>query len=222
MYGNADGKEQQRGATQSVGGIGGSAAGTGTFSEHAATASNGTADEVVALYGEGNRVVGAALRSAVRAQNLRHACVVVMVFNGAGEIYVHRRTHTKDVYPGCYDVMAGGVLRAGEEPYEAALREADEELGVTGVDLRPLLETEYSDDRSRYHAFGFVATYDGPIRWQPEEVMWGGWVSPEELLDMVADASLSFAPDTLALMRTWINDGSLWPFELGDQPEDAP
>lgn len=145
-----------------------------------------------------------------------------MVFNSAGELYVHRRTHTKDVYPGCYDVMAGGVLRAGEEPYEAALREAAEELGVTGVELRPLLETDYSDDRSRYRAFGFVTTYDGPIRWQPEEVMWGGWVSPEELLDMVADSNLSFAPDTLALMQTWINDGSLWPFWLGNQPEDAP
>ncbi len=168
------------------------------------------AEEMVAVLDGGNAVIGAATRSVVRAQNLRHACVTVLVFDSAGRVYVHRRTETKDVYPGCYDMMAGGVLQAGEDPSVAAAREAVEELGVTGVDLVPLAEADYADERSQYHAYGYTTTYDGPIRWQPEEVAWGTWVSPDELLAMVEDPAYSFAPDTLAFLRSWMREGLLW------------
>lgn len=169
-----------------------------------------SAEEIVALLDESNAVVGSAPRSVVRAENLRHGCVTVLVFNSAGQIYVHRRTDSKDIYPGCYDMMAGGVLQAGEEPAAAAAREAEEELGVTGVEMIPLAEADYADDHSRYHAFGYTATYDGPIRWQPEEVAWGTWVSQDELLTMVDDPERAFAPDTLSFLKTWIRDGLLW------------
>jgi isopentenyldiphosphate isomerase len=172
--------------------------------------SDAAADEIVALFDESNAVIGSAPRSVVRAQNLRHGCVAVIVLNSAGQIYVHRRTETKDVYPGCYDMMAGGVLQAGENPRAAAAREAEEELGVTGVEVVPLAEADYADDRSRYHAYGYTVTYDGPIRWQAEEVMWGEWMSPDELLAMVDDPDVSFAPDTLSFLRSWIRNGLLW------------
>jgi len=51
---------------------------------------------------------------------------------------MHRRTDTKDVYPGRYDVWAGGCVAAGEDPVDAAHRELAEELGVTGVQLVPV------------------------------------------------------------------------------------
>lgn len=167
--------------------------------------------EIVAVYDEHGRLSGAAPRSTVRAQNLRHACVVVVVRNSRDELYVHRRTETKDVYPGCYDVMAGGVLQAGEEPTAGALREVEEELGISGVALRPIGEADYSDSSSRYHAFGYLADYDGPIRWQPEEVSWGAWVSLDDLHAMREDPNRSFAPDTLALLDAWMPEIRLRP-----------
>ncbi len=48
------------------------------------------------------------------------------------ELYVHRRTETKDVYPGYLDVCAGGVNAAGESYDTCAARELEEELGVSG------------------------------------------------------------------------------------------
>jgi 8-oxo-dGTP pyrophosphatase MutT (NUDIX family) len=59
----------------------------------------------------------------MRADNLIHGATGVVVRNSSGQIYVHRRTDTKDVYPGRYDFAAGGVLAVGEDPDEAALRE---------------------------------------------------------------------------------------------------
>src|SRR5438309_2212549 len=102
-------------------------------------------DEMVAILDEENRVIGSAPRSVMRRDNLRHSATGVLVRNPAGEIYVHRRTSTKDVYPGRYDFTAGGVVEAGEDPFHAVARELEEELGVAGVELTRLPEGDYAD-----------------------------------------------------------------------------
>ncbi|MDQ6526765.1 NUDIX domain-containing protein [Nocardioides sp. LHD-245] len=159
----------------------------------------GSLEEQVALYGDDGRPTGAVVpRSQMRARNLRHAATLIVVRNSRGEVYVHRRTDTKDVFPGRYDFAAGGVLQAGEEPYDAAVREAAEELGVSGVELEPLGEADYADEHTTYHAFAYTCVYDGPITWQPEEVAWGAWVGVERLREMVT--RLPFVPDTLAVL----------------------
>ena len=166
--------------------------------------STSPANESVPLYGDGGLPTGEVVeRHEVRARNLRHAATAVVVQNPRGEVYVHRRTDTKDVFPGMYDFAAGGVLQAGEEPYAAAVREAEEELGVTGVELTPIGEADYADDHTSYHAFCFTCVYDGPITWQPEEVVWGEWVSLERLQEMLR--TLPFVPDTSGLLGDWIS-----------------
>lgn len=160
-------------------------------------------DEPVPLYGDDGLPTGEVVeRHEVRTRNLRHAATAVVVRNSRGEVYVHRRTDTKDVFPGMYDFAAGGVLQAGEEPYDAAVREAEEELGVSGVELTPIGEADYSDDHTSYHAFCFSCVYDGPITWQPEEVAWGEWVSLERLQEMLR--TLPFVPDTAGVLGDWL------------------
>ncbi|MFF2453018.1 NUDIX hydrolase [Isoptericola sp. NPDC058082] len=160
--------------------------------------------EVVALYDESGRPCGTAPRARVRAENLRHAATAVVVRNRAGDVYVHRRTDTKDLYPGRYDFCAGGVLRAGEDPTDSARRELAEELGVTGVELVPLGVADYADDRTRMREFLYECTYDGPVTWQQEEVAWGAWVPPARLLRMIDD--VPFMPDSMANLAGWLDD----------------
>lgn len=161
-------------------------------------------DELVALYDDDGNACGTAPRSVVRARNLRHAATAVVVRSSRGDVYVHRRTDTKDLYPGRYDFCAGGVLRAGEDPLESARRELAEELGVTGVPLVPLGWADYADDRTRMREFLYECTYDGPVTWQPEEVSWGAWVAPERFLSMLAE--LPFMPDSVANLAGWLDD----------------
>jgi isopentenyldiphosphate isomerase len=164
-------------------------------------------DEVVALYGDAGEVVGSAPRSLVRARNLRHAASSVVVRDPRGRVYLHRRTTTKDVYPGLLDLAAGGVVLAGEDPALGAVREVEEELGVTGVALEGHGVADYADAHTRYRAFRFVVTWDGPIRWQPEEVSWGAWVSLAELVRRLDEEPESLVPDSAAvwgeLVRSW-------------------
>lgn len=157
-------------------------------------------DELVALYDDAGRAVGSAPRSRMRAENLHHAATAVVVTDSRGRVYLHRRTDTKDVYPGRYDFAAGGVLAAGEEPYAAAQRELAEELGITGVTLEPVGEGDYRDDHTSYHAFCYTVTWDGLIVWQPEEVAWGDWIEVGELVARVEREPDTFMPDTVALL----------------------
>lgn len=90
-------------------------------------------DEVVDIVDERDRVVGQATRGEAYARRLRHRCSFVLVQDSAGRTFVHRRTARKLVFPSMYDMFVGGVVGAGESCAEAALREAEEELGVSGL-----------------------------------------------------------------------------------------
>lgn len=163
-------------------------------------------DELIALYDAHGRPCGAAARSRMRAENLTHGATAVVVRNSRGEIYVHRRTPTKDVYPGRRDFVAGGVIAAGEEPDAAAARELAEELGIAGVTPTPLRQGYYADENTSYHGFCYLVVWDGEIRWQPEEVAGGEWVGPADLLGAIRAQPDDFMPDTVGLLGDWLAD----------------
>jgi isopentenyldiphosphate isomerase len=150
------------------------------------------------------RVVGTTTRAAVRAGNLPHAATGVLLRDDAGRVFVHRRTTTKDVYPGCHDCLAGGVLAAGEDPAAGAARELAEELGVRDVALRPVLRRWYRDDDTHYLAHVYEARWDGrPLVLQPSEVDAGEWMTVRQLESALADPSWPFVPDTRHLLTRW-------------------
>jgi 8-oxo-dGTP pyrophosphatase MutT (NUDIX family) len=164
------------------------------------------ADEQVARYDADGNVVGTEARSVVYRDGLWHASTAVLVRSGDGRrVYLHRRSPEKMIYPGLYDCWAGGVLGPGETPDEAAVRELAEELGVAGPPLRPLGRHPYDDGRYRYHVFGYEVRWDGPLRHQPEEVVWGGWVTLAGLREVLADPQRwPFVPDGRELAGLWI------------------
>lgn len=162
-------------------------------------------DELIERYDEHGAPAGTVRRSVMRAQGLWHAATLVLVRSVDGErVYVHRRSDIKDVFPGRYDCWAGGVVSAGETPDECAARELAEELGVTGVTPVPLFTFRYVDPPIRYHAFAYEVGWDGPITWQPGEVVWGDWLSIGELTDRLAGPDWPFVPDGRMAIEMWL------------------
>ncbi|UGY94964.1 NUDIX domain-containing protein [Streptomyces gobiensis] len=140
------------------------------------------ADELLDIVDEHDRVTGQARRGELMARRWRHRSVSVRVRDAEGRIFVHRRTPEKLVFPSMYDVMVGGVVAAGETYDEAALREAEEELGVRGLPMpRPRLKFLYE---SPEHIW-FLQVYDVactlPVRPQVAEVAWWDFLPEDEL-----------------------------------------
>jgi isopentenyldiphosphate isomerase len=167
---------------------------------HTGDMSSDPAAELVTVLDDLGRPTGVARRERVRSQNLLHEATAVLVRRPDGRIYVHRRTDTKDIYPGAHDCWAGGVLGVGEHPDDGARRELAEELGISGVDIEPLLVTRWADSQVRavYHAY--TALWDGDVVHQPSEVAWGAWWTPAELRQRLADPTFSFVPDGRQLL----------------------
>ena len=144
------------------------------------------ADERVDVVDEDDRVIDTVSRSEIRRRNLLHRCTYVLVRRRDGRIHVHRRTDTKDVDPGAYDMLPGGVVAAGESYDEGAARELAEELGITAVPERAFVHRYSGLDGEAWGAVYTVA-WDGPIVEQPEEVAGSEWMTPDELERALAE-----------------------------------
>jgi isopentenyldiphosphate isomerase len=161
-------------------------------------------DEMVAIVDAGNREVGAAPRSEMRRQGLIHRSSYILVWNGQGELYVQKRTLTKDIYPGYWDVAAGGVVLAGETYEQGASRELAEELGIENVPLEPQFDF-YFEDRAesglsaRVWGRVFACRWEGPLRLQAEEVERVVLMTPEEVLRRAGQEP--FTPDGIEVVR---------------------
>ncbi|WP_338485703.1 NUDIX domain-containing protein [Streptomyces sp. SCSIO 75703] len=160
-----------------------------------------SADEILDIVDEDDRVVGRARRGDVYARGLRHRAVFVRARDPEGRLFVHRRTPVKLVYPSFYDMFVGGVVGAGESYDEAALREAREELGVPGLP-RPRHLFTFLYDNGAGHTW-WSAVYDvrceWPVRPQPEEVAWHAFLTEGELEARLED--WPWVPDGLEAYR---------------------
>ena len=166
-------------------------------------------EEQLAVVDDSGQVVGSAPRSVVRRDNLAHQVVAVLLRDPAGRVYVHRRTDTKDLFPGLHDCFAAGGVQAGEEPADAARRELSEELGADGVDLEEVGTGWYRDGSTRHVWHSYLATYDGEVVHQPEEVAWGTWMTVEDLRAHLADPGWPFVPDGRELVEDLLATGRL-------------
>lgn len=162
------------------------------------------AEEAVAIVDEQNRVVGAAPRREVRQQRLPHRSTYILVFNAGGELFVQKRTVTKDVYPGFYDAVAGGVVLAEESYEECARRELAEELGIRDTPLEGLFDFFFEDDRCRVWGRAFRCVYNGEMILQAEEIESGEFLPVGDVLRR-ADSE-SFTPDGMYVLRRYMQE----------------
>lgn len=166
----------------------------------------GSADELVTIVDQENNEIGAAHRWEMRARKLPHRATYILVFNSEGELYVQKRTQTKDVFPGYYDVAAGGVVLAGESYEQGAVRELEEELGIGDALLTELFDFYYEDEHIRLWGRAFSCVYDGEMVLQEEEVESGEFIKVDEVFQLAETEP--FTPDCLKVLRRYVEGGT--------------
>jgi|SRR5271165_535485 len=157
--------------------------------------------ELVDVVDDQGQTIRIVTRREMREKRLPHRSTAVLVFNTGGEIFIHQRTSTKDVYPSHWDVAVGGVLAAGEDFLEGARREVKEELGVN-VQLQELFPFHYADEQSIAHVMVYRATHDGPFQLQVEEIVRGEFAPIAEMQNRTTRAP--FCPDGLAILAHYL------------------
>lgn len=160
----------------------------------------------VVVVNEKDEVVGAEELSGVIRKELPHRVARVLVTRADGQMLLTRRSvHDRD-NPGKWQQAVSGHVDEGETYEQAALREAEEEIGVTGLKLEPL-EHYFQDEtvgetrRKRFNQV-FLAKYDGPLKPDPEEIEETRWVTIKKLGKWLADTPSDFTQGSaLALTK---------------------
>ena len=157
-------------------------------------------DELIDIVDEQDNVVGQAMRSESYRRRLRHRCAFILVRDAESRIFVHRRTPTKQVFPSLHDMFVGGVVGAGETYDEAALREAQEELGVTDLPQpTPIFRFLYETERYAWWSAVYEVRCTRPVNPQASEVEWHTFLTDDEL--RVALREWEWVPDGLTAYR---------------------
>ena len=155
-------------------------------------------EELVDIVDDDDIVIATVTRSEMRSRRLQHRSVGIAVMSTDGRLLIHRRSLAKDIWPGWWDIAAGGVVAAGETYEDAAKRELAEELGIVDVEVEFLGAGHYVDSDLAAFGRGYRAVHDGPFTFDDGEVVEARWVTFAEL-----DAMLTthrFLPDSIALL----------------------
>ena len=140
-----------------------------------------------------DRVVGKATRGEIHRRGLMHRATHILVFNARGEVFLQKRSMSKDSSPGLWDSSAAGHLDQGEDYDTCAVRELHEELGIrVGDPLERLFKIDATPESDHEFAWIYRCRHNGPLRLQPEEIDDGAWFDPTEV-----DAWLTRAPDEI-------------------------
>ncbi|MEU9703811.1 NUDIX domain-containing protein [Streptomyces sp. NPDC047981] len=157
------------------------------------------AEEILDVVDEHDEVVGQAPRAEVYARGLIHRCTFIQVRDAQDRVFVHRRTPGKLVYPSMYDMFVGGVVGAGESYDDAALREAEEELGVSGLPRpEPLFRFLYDSGgvAGKWWSAVYRVRCELPVDPQVEEVAWHAFLPEAEVVARLGE--WAWVPDGLA------------------------
>ncbi|MGD1018029.1 MAG: NUDIX domain-containing protein [Verrucomicrobiia bacterium] len=170
------------------------------------------AEEIFDVVDDRDQVVGTAARSDVHARKLRHRAVHVFLFNRKGELFVQKRSATKDSFPGCYDSSASGHLNSGEDYDTCAKRELEEELGLVLPAQRFLKHFKIgaSEDTGWEFVWVYSAVADEQPRINLDELESGEFWTPQRCRSMLASYPKQFAP-SFPLVFEEFDRKRLWP-----------
>jgi isopentenyldiphosphate isomerase len=80
---------------------------------------------------KGNKTGKVKSKSDVHRDGDWHRTVHVWFINSKEEILLQLRSKYKETHPNCWDISAAGHMSSGEDSITSAMREIEEELGIT-------------------------------------------------------------------------------------------
>ena len=159
-------------------------------------------EEIFDVVDANDQVIDQKPRSEVHRLGLRHRAIHLLVFNSQEELFLQKRSKTKDCFPDTWDSSASGHVDTGEDYDTCALREPREELGlVLSTVPERLFKLDACEETGQEFCWVYRLKHEGPFQLDPEEISEGGWFSPEEINNWIALAPKEFAPAFLLIWR---------------------
>lgn len=132
-----------------------------------------------------------ASRDACHKAGYWHKAVAIFIINSKNQVLLQKRSASKKLWPGMWDVSAGGHVLAGEFGLQAVIRECREELGLD-LDKNDItfigatISTNLKGDviNNHFNEYYIVHKDFDPaiLKLQAEEVSEAKWVARDEII----------------------------------------
>ncbi len=134
-------------------------------------------------------VIGAKRRAEIRSDEI-YRVAALWITNSKGEHLLARRALTKAHNPGKWGPAVAGTVEEGETYESNIVKEAQEELGLTGLEITQRHKT-FTQGEYTYFCQWYSAVVDRPVeafRPATEEVAEIDWFSTERLREALREA----------------------------------
>ena len=159
-------------------------------------------EEIFDVVNEQDEVIGRQSRREVHRLGLMHRAVHVLVFNASGQVFLQKRSMTKDRQPGLWDSSASGHVNTGEDYDTCAVRELREEIGLRlSAAPKRLFKLAASAETDQEHVWVYRCEAEGPFRLHPEEIERGGWFAPADITRWMVERPQDFAAAFLLIWK---------------------
>lgn len=150
-------------------------------------------EEIFDIIDESDRVIGQRTRGEVHKNpSLIHRSIAIVLVRG-DQVFLQRRSMTKDSYPGYWTLSVTGHVDSGETYEDASKREMFEEIGIrTTKPLQFITEQviRYPNETERMRFYRYDA--DDDVSLDPDEITEGKFFTISE----------NFLRDVLPSMQT--------------------
>jgi isopentenyl-diphosphate delta-isomerase type 1 len=168
-------------------------------------------DELLDIVNDEDIITGQEMRSAVHQLGLQHRGVHVFLFTADGKMLVQKRSADRVASPSMLDCSVSEHVKAGESYLEAAVRGMKEEMGVEGIEIKPLVKFRMNyginDNEISTLYEGIVNPVN--VKFDPIEIEEINYYSVQELQKMVTEGKVKFCGWFVELLN-WYSGKSSW------------
>ena len=133
-----------------------------------------------------------------------HMVCEAVIQHADGDYLLMQRSFEKEVYPGAWEIGAGGSALKGEDKLEAVLREVREETGIDTGEFEEIYQMVREKQQVIY--YGYLLKTDYPkdaIKLQDGETIDYKWLTKEEFIEFF-DAKQEI-PTLTERLRNWVD-----------------
>ncbi len=142
-------------------------------------------DEIYDVVDMNDQVIGQATRKEIHEKNLVHRSVHTLVFDPAGNLFLQKRSLSKDENPGFWDTSSAGHVDSGEDYLTAANRELREELGIFEP-LQSFMQIKACEESHWEHVTAYTCITRQPIKINPGEISEGRFWTLNEISEILS------------------------------------
>lgn len=154
---------------------------------------NDNPNEIFDVVNESDRVIGQiSRREAHKNSGIIHRSVGIGILNAHGEMFLQKRSSTKDTEPGKWTISCSGHVSVGQYYLETAHRELLEELGID-IKVHPVKKILCRYPFETEMTYFYKAYNDGPFTLNRDEISEGRFFDQREIYNSLKEKTLEIS-----------------------------